>query len=111
MSAALQALASAKAAGIRLRVTSDGRVRVDAGGASPEVVAVLRRHRDEVAIIMAQRSAGAVPYQPDLDHDAAEAAAMSEHYATLAGPVLPERDPMAEGLLRGFWAHRGAQPD
>jgi hypothetical protein len=52
-------------------------------------------------------SALAARWRADLDHDAAEEAAMAEHYAAPAGPALPERDPLAEGLLKGFWAHRG----
>jgi len=51
-------------------------------------------------------SALAVRWRADLDHDAAEAEAMLAFYAAPAGPELPESDPMAEGLLRGFWAHR-----
>jgi hypothetical protein len=55
-------------------------------------------------------SALAARWRADLDHDTAEAEAMAEHYATPAGPALPERDPLAEGLLRGFWAHRSGRP-
>jgi hypothetical protein len=52
----------------------------------------------------------AARWRAGLDHDAAEAEAMVEHYAAPADPALPERDPLAEGLLRGFWAHRGGRP-
>ena len=55
-------------------------------------------------------SALALRWRSDLDHDADEAKAMTEHYAAPANPVLPDRDPVAEGLLRGFWAHRGGRP-
>jgi hypothetical protein len=51
-------------------------------------------------------SALAARWRVDLDHDAAEAEAMAEHYAAPVGPALPDRDPLAEGLLCGFWAHR-----
>jgi hypothetical protein len=51
-------------------------------------------------------SALAARWRVDLDHDTAEAEAMAEHYAAPAGLILPGRDPLAEGLLRGFWAHR-----
>lgn len=53
----------------------------------------------------------AARWRSEMDHDEAEAAAMAEHYAAPGGPVLPKRDPLAEGLARGFWAHRGGRPD
>jgi hypothetical protein len=44
-----------------------------------------------------------------IDHDEAEQAALRAHYSARPGPPLPERDPLAEGLLRGFWAHRSGR--
>ena len=44
--------------------------------------------------------------RPDLNHDAAEAKAMRQHYAAPAGPDLPSPDPVAVGLARGFHEHR-----
>jgi hypothetical protein len=44
-----------------------------------------------------------------LDHDAAEAAAMREHYAQPADPNAwkpGDRDDYAKGLLQGWRAHR-----
>jgi len=41
-----------------------------------------------------------------MDHDAAEAAAMAEHYAAPPGPDLPSPDPVAAGLAHGFEAGR-----
>lgn len=39
------------------------------------------------------------------DHDAGEAEAMAEHYATPAGPPLSARDPLRDGLLAGYRQH------
>ncbi len=45
--------------------------------------------------------------QAVLDHDAAEATALADHYRARAGPELPAHtDPMVRGLFRGFHAHR-----
>ena len=51
-------------------------------------------------------SALATRWRTDLDHDAAEAAAMADHYAAPPGPSLPSPDPVAAGLARGFEAAR-----
>ena len=49
--------------------------------------------------------------EPAMEHDAAEAEAMAEHYAAPAGPVLPQPDPLAQGLARGFRTQRGGRPE
>ncbi|WP_265545600.1 hypothetical protein [Roseomonas mucosa] len=56
------------------------------------------------------RIPGEKPRSPSApDHDAAEAEAMAEHYATPVGEPLPGTDPLAAGLLKGFYAHRRAK--
>ncbi|USQ71799.1 hypothetical protein [Roseomonas sp. TAS13] len=43
-------------------------------------------------------------------HDAPEALALAQHYAAPAEAAPPAgRDPLAAGLLRGFYAHRQVQ--
>jgi hypothetical protein len=59
--------------------------------------------RDENEVSL---SALAARWRADLDHDAAEAEAMAEHYAAPAGAPLPQSDPLAAGLLEGFRRHR-----
>lgn len=34
---------------------------------------------------------------------------MAEHYAAPVGEPLPGTDPLAAGLLKGFYAHRRAE--
>jgi hypothetical protein len=56
------------------------------------------------------RIPGEKPRSPSApDHDAAEAEAMAEHYAAPVGEPLPGMDPLAAGLLKGFYAHRRAK--
>ncbi len=114
MTGAAAALATAEAAGARFRLVEGGRVRFTLGEAPAEVVAELRRHRGEVAAILAERertSAGG--------HDAAERAAMAAHQAVPADaeawcPGTP--DPLRAGLLVGAsarppsWADAGSPP-
>jgi len=89
----LQILLRAEAAGVRIRVDEDGTLRIEASSAPPaELVSLLREHREALSAC--------------LRHDAEEAEAMAAFYAAPAGPVLPSHDPVAEGLQRGFWAHR-----
>jgi hypothetical protein len=56
-------------------------------------------------------SALAARWRAEMDHDEAEAEAMRDYYATPAGhPYAPtDPDPLRDGLLRGFWAHRGGR--
>ena len=102
MTGAGAALATAEAAGARFRLAEGGRVRFIPGGAPAEVVAELRRHRGEVAAILAEReraSAGG--------HDAAERAAMVAHYAAPADPEAwrpGTPDALRDGLLVGALA-------
>jgi hypothetical protein len=51
-------------------------------------------------------SALAARWRAGIDHDAAEAEAMAEHFSAPEGPDLPEHDPLRDGLLRGFHEHR-----
>lgn len=96
-------LARAEAAGVQLR--RDGAlVRwCCQGQPSADLLAELRQHRDELLVLLASEAAPAL-----IDHDVAEAEAIAAHYAAPAGPPLPAHDPLADGLLRGFHAHRPA---
>lgn len=95
---ALRILLRAEAAGVRIHLAGDGTLQMEAATAPPaELVTMLREHRAALLAL--------------LNHDAGEAEAMAAFYAAPAGPVLPQPDPMAEGLLRGFRAHRGGRPD
>ena len=97
MSAAA-ALVRAEAAGMELWL-EDGRLRWRSRGApSPDLLAALRVHRDELPALLA------------IDHDAGEVAAMAAHYAAPAGPPLPAHDPLAAGLLAGFRKSRVVPP-
>lgn len=92
---ALHVLLRAEAYGVRIRLDEAGTLRMEADAEPPaELVEMLRRHRDALLAL--------------LDHDAAEAAAMAEHYAAPPGPDMPTLDPLAAGLARGSHAHRAA---
>lgn len=103
MSAA-ETLARAEAAGVRLRLRPDGGVRMEAAAPPPaDLLADLRRWRDDVARLLAAREGhperGPVPAG---EHDAAEAAAMAQHYAAPPNvrPYLPsDPDALRDGLL------------
>jgi hypothetical protein len=103
---AAETLARAEAAGVRLRLRPDGVVRMEAAAPPPaDVLADLRRWRDDVARLLVARDGqperGPVP---PCEHDAAEAAAMAQHYAAApsARPYLPSApDPLRDGLLTG----------
>lgn len=110
MSAA-ETLARAEAAGVRLRLRPDGGVRMEAAAPPPaDVLADLRRCREDVArLLMAREGRPELGAVPAGEHDAAEAAAMAQHYAALpsARPYLPsDLDPLRDGLLRGWRGHR-----
>lgn len=96
MSAA-QVLGHLQAASVEVWVEA-GNLRLQGRQPAPDLLAQIRQHKVDIISLLNEEEARV---------DAAEAAAMAEHYAATAGPVLPERDPLAEGLLRGFWAHRG----
>lgn len=118
---AAAALARAEAAGVCLRLRPDGGVRMEAAAPPPaDVLADLRRWRDDVALLLVARDGpperGAVPAG---EHDAAEAAAMAQHYAAppSADPYRPgDPDPLRDGLLAGAlrrlpsWADPAAIP-
>jgi hypothetical protein len=92
---AARALASAQAAGVRLRLTPDGTVKVEADAPPPaELLAELRKWRGDIVRLLAAPD-------PDL---AAELAVMREHYAEpSAEPYRPDHpDPLRDGLLAGF---------
>ncbi|MBP0445016.1 hypothetical protein J8J14_09510 [Roseomonas sp. SSH11] len=93
---ALHVLLLAEAHGVWIHLDDAGTLRMEAAAEPPaELVEMLREHRGALLAL--------------LNHDASEASALADHYATLAGPELPEPDPLAEGLLRGFAAHRGGR--
>jgi hypothetical protein len=57
-----------------------------------------------------EREAGLRRLNGEGQHDAPEAEALAEHYAAPAEAEPPtSRDPLAAGLLRGFYAHRQAR--
>jgi hypothetical protein len=101
---AARAIARAEAAGVRLRLRPDGTVRMEAAAPPPaDVLADLRRWRDDVArlLVARDRRPECGPMPPG-EHDAAEAAAMAQHYAAepSARPYLPsDPDPLRDGLL------------
>jgi hypothetical protein len=100
---AARVLAQAEAAGIRFRI-EDGAVRMEADAPPPaDLLAELRQHREEILAL--------------LDHDRAEAEAVADSYAVPAADPgdypdwyrpqgLDGPDRLAEGLLKGFFAHR-----
>ncbi|WP_424135149.1 hypothetical protein [Roseomonas chloroacetimidivorans] len=52
-------------------------------------------------------SALAARWRTEIDHDAAEAEAMREHYAAAPTPYAPtDPDPLRDGLLRGVHEYR-----
>jgi hypothetical protein len=107
---AAAALARAEAAGMRLRLMRDGRVRMEADAPPPDdLLAALRRWREEVALLLAHRAAAAA-----MDHDAGEAAALAEHYAAPAAPDPydpADPDPLRDGLLLGARMRPPAWPE
>ncbi|MFT8247255.1 hypothetical protein [Roseomonas sp. BN140053] len=90
-------LRQAEAAGVQLHLDAAGQVRVrSATRPPPALLTALRQHRDEVAHLLTLRTA-----LVHLDHDAAEADAMAEHYlapAELAPPAPQRRDAVDEWL-------------
>ena len=122
MSSAAAALARAEAAGVRFRIEA-GRVALEADRAPPvEVIADLRRWRDDVARLLVERASTAglsaaaeadpkTAPAPDFD-DAAERAAMADHHAAPPDPN-PWRpgdpDPLRDGLLAGWRASRSGR--
>lgn len=126
---AAEALASAEAAGMRLRLTPDGRVRMEATlPPQPGLLAALREWREEVVDLLARRATAADPQRASgssgssggaMDHDAAEAAALAAHFAAPAAPRPydpADPDPLRDGLLLGArmrppaWGERGGPP-
>ncbi|MBX6747557.1 MAG: hypothetical protein IRY87_36465, partial [Acetobacteraceae bacterium] len=122
-SGATAALARAEAAGLRLALDDAGGVRMRAAAPPPaEVVADLRRHREAVAALLAERAraaflaraaedaaaALAVP-DPDLAHERAEiAAAQAAEARGEYGRPKPEADHRA--ALAGFLAAGRQRP-
>ncbi len=120
MSAAA-ALARAEAAGVRFRLAPGGGVRMEAAAPPPpDVLADLRRWREDVARVLAERAAslsvaaeaGArTDSAPDPD-EAAERAAMADHHAAAPAdcPWRPgDRDSLRDGLLAGWRASRSGR--
>jgi hypothetical protein len=90
--AAARALARAEAAGIWLRLRPDGGVRLAAAAAPPpEVVAELRRHRDEVWHLLALRAAVAA-------RECEEPGSRPRAVAGDAGPLLRAAEQAAAAL-------------
>jgi hypothetical protein len=97
---AAEAIAAARKAGVRLKLTAGGTVEVEADAPPPpEVLAELRRWRDEIASLLAEQAitGGLVG-----DDDDPERRAMREHYAEPASgrvyrPDTP--DQLRDGLL------------
>ena len=89
-------------AGATASLDPDGRVRIAGASRLPaELLGLLRQNREAVAEALARRLADPA--------DAAELAAMAEHYAAPPDPD-PWRpgdpDPLADGLLAGWHAGR-----
>jgi hypothetical protein len=102
-------LARAEAAGVRLRLRPDGRVRVEADAPPPPaLLAELRQYRDEVAALLAEREGRpareatqtAAP-APDPVEVGAQARELLRFASETAGEALAPPDPTeAEALAR-----------
>jgi hypothetical protein len=90
--------------GVRLRLRPDGGLRVEADRPPPaEVLAELRRWRDDIARLLAERDGPSDPVGLVGDDDEREA--MLAHYSAepTPQPYLPTHDDaLRDGLLRGF---------
>lgn len=85
------AMARAAAAGVRLHLSDDGKVRMQADAPPPaDVLADLRRWREDVARILSERRllAAAEAQSPGVDDASAQPAPEEDHRAAVSGYLM-----------------------